>query len=155
MSYTFDDKVRSMTFGAIVRAMIRGLQAEHVKRWMDSFGDYDPETQVCHGCAATNIICEISGKVFHDDRVRGTTRRAAFVDASPGFLVTFETAINYLRGQCMETYNGHARRLNIAQAPPDYVAGPALTCWEANTDVPTERLEPVFQAWLDSVKDLP
>lgn len=74
--------------------MIRGLEAEHIKVDMRNFGYY--AGGVCFGCAATNALCELSGKVFDRDSIL-TTKRARFLGEETHLVHRFELLIDTLR----------------------------------------------------------
>lgn len=58
----FEEKVRSMSGADIINAMCDGLEREWVRVQMLSFGG--SIYGVCHGCAATNAVCQIVGRSF-------------------------------------------------------------------------------------------
>ena len=92
---TFEEKVKSMTFAQILRAMVDGLKAEHVRVQMDAFGiDING---VCFGCAATNAICQISRHVFTLLEIELLQNRAEALLCDYYFLDMFEEALDCLR----------------------------------------------------------
>lgn len=115
MTQSFEQKVKSMSGYEIVMAMVRGLEKEHVKIHMTSFGRTDGS--VCYGCAATNAICEISGIVFTPQKVRTLSDRASFVKTDMMLLDQFEDAIDGLRQGDIEEYNYCAKIIDITQLP--------------------------------------
>ncbi len=117
MKQTLEQKIKSMSGYDIVMAMINGLEKEHVKVDMSTYGDENGDT--CYGCAATNIICEISGKVFHrGDGIDSEVGRALFLDISENFLSEFELAIDYLRQGEVIAYNRIADSNGFAELSP-------------------------------------
>ena len=122
----FDEIVKAMTAKEIVMAMVQGLRNEHVKIKMESFGDYNITTKKCFGCAATNIICEISSKVFTSDNILTTEQRAQFIESDIHFLCFFEAAINNLRRGEFSEYNQFAEIIGIALIGCEDYSAPCL-----------------------------
>lgn len=109
----FKEKVQSMTAKEIIMAMVNGLKKEHVKVDINTFGCV--EDDVCYGCAATNAICEISGKVFTADNIKGWQNRGFFIGRENiNFVAGFETAIDVLRSLNIYYYNRIAEEYGFA-----------------------------------------
>jgi hypothetical protein len=128
MEQTFEEKVRSMSAKEIIMAMVKALtHPPIIEVNMGSYGGAIVESSKkflgitisrkykCFGCAATNTICEISGKVFIDRRIEGTSSRAKFISCSSSFLSYFEHAIDRLRCGNVGGYNYSAIRGEFAQ----------------------------------------
>ena len=118
MTQSFKQKVQSMKFSDIMQAMIDGLKKEHVKVNLETFGD--AVNGVCYGCAATNIFCEISGKVFTPENISPLDNRHRFIsesDLDDEFVFMFEDAIDDLRNTCIRYYNSTAIYMGFAPAP--------------------------------------
>lgn len=124
LDMTFEEKVRSMSAAEIIMAMVNGLRKRHVNVRMSSFGSiWDG---VCYGCAATNTICEISGKVFTDSLI--VYGRSYFVGAkSSDFLGIFEVAIDWLRSGEIWEYNRLAEHIKISLIEDVGIELPYLT----------------------------
>lgn len=60
-SKTFKETVLAMKHWQIVDAMLEGLKDPVVKVDMNSYGHI--QNGICYGCAATNAVCKIAGKV--------------------------------------------------------------------------------------------
>jgi len=91
----FEEKVESMKIHEIVDAMIQGVKKQHVKLDFSTYGDV--VNGVCYGCGATNAICEIIGTKFDANSLPYRETRVDFLETSYEYLITFETAINWLR----------------------------------------------------------
>lgn len=111
---SFKEKVLSMTGKEIVMAMVNGLQKEWVYVDMNTFG-YQTKKGICYGCAATNAICEITGKI--PDLSTSNYHRLISVDDNYVFVARFEKAINRLRFGDIGDYNYWAREMGIAELP--------------------------------------
>ncbi len=126
----FDDVVKSMSAKEIIMAMVNSLiPPPAITVDMGSFGHFymKDNEPVCYGCAATNTICKISGKVFTSEYISRTGSRALFVNASFDFLDYFEQAIDYLRQGLINNYNVYAKHVKIALiSNPDNLSLPAL-----------------------------
>lgn len=75
--------------------MVRALENPKIKVNMGSFGTTFGNT--CFGCAATNALCELSGKVFDQSNIGSRIFRAEFLGYDPIHLNIFESAINIIR----------------------------------------------------------
>lgn len=114
---TFEEKVKSMTAKEIIMAMVDSLTHPPIINIdMSSFGDSRVvdrkflgikigKKKVCFGCAATNTICQISGKKFTTENINTRNLRAEFINTDYEFLNAFETAIDDLRSGYIESYN--------------------------------------------------
>lgn len=119
---TFEEKVRAMTGAEIILAMVKGLKNPKVKVDMYSYGCYRVEKfffglfsrKVCFGCAATNTICQISGKTFSSADIEDYLCKAEKVNSGTHFLGLFESAIDSLRTGDIKGYNEHARKIGIS-----------------------------------------
>lgn len=124
---TFEEKARSMRMSEIVTAMVEGLEKPAIKIDMNYFGVVRTvssffgllKKETCFGCAATNIICKISNKVFTKGNIRTTSTRADFIDSEDSFLILFESAIDELRKGNINNYNVQALKIKIALVPDD------------------------------------
>lgn len=125
----FKEKVQSMTGKEIVMAMVNGLENRHVPVDMSTFGDI--RDGVCYGCAATNTICEISGKkqnLIGSWLVMEESDRLGEICKDVLFISNFESAIDYLRMGEIGLYNDLARRYEFALLPiPDFGSLPYLS----------------------------
>lgn len=113
MEDLFKQTVQQMTAKEIIMAMVNGLEKEHVKVNMDTYGGF--RNGVCYGCAATNAICEIAGVTFDDPQILSTDGRARFISTDYDFIDNFECAINHLRSGYIEDYNEMAKYIGIAE----------------------------------------
>jgi len=118
---TFESIVRWMSVSQIVRAMTAGLRKRHVVVFMDTYGDVSDDGKTCFGCAATNTICEITGKVFTPSVIASGLDRAAYINAGYVFLTTFEGMVDQLRCGRLDSYNGFARDIRIATIPESFL----------------------------------
>ena len=115
---TFEEKVRKMSAKAIILAMVKSLTIPPlIAIDMGTFGSVKRRggKKICYGCAATNTICQISGKVFDSENIQWSSRRANFVNANEWFLIDFEEAIDNLRIGDITRYNDRAKDLYIAK----------------------------------------
>lgn len=113
----FEEKVKSMTAKEIIMAMVDSLTHPPIINIdMGTFGETQivdkkflgikiGKKKVCFGCAATNTICQISGKKFTIDNIYNRGVRAKFIDSDYVFLSDFETAIDHLRCGNITSYN--------------------------------------------------
>lgn len=124
---TFEEKVRSMTAKEIIMAMVDSLTHPPIVNIdMSTYGYYGfidrkflgiklGKKKVCFGCAATNTICQISGKKFTPNLIAIRSKRAEFINSDRTFLLNFEEAINSLRCGYVSGYNIIAKhKCNIA-----------------------------------------
>lgn len=109
----FKEKVQAMTGDEIIIAMVEGLQNPVMKINMNTFGIM--EDNICFGCAATNAVCKISGKVFNAKNIYWRSERAQFIQTEERFLNLFESAIDGLRKGLIWSYNNCAEEIGIAQ----------------------------------------
>ena len=109
---TFKEKVLSMTAKEIIMSMVEGLQNPVITINMDTYGE--AIEGVCFGCAATNAVCKISGKVFTEDNI-DEDLRSNFLKTDRLFLSEFEMAIDNLRAGGIKSYNFYANEIGIAQ----------------------------------------
>jgi hypothetical protein len=149
----FESKVKSMTGKEIVLAMVEALTHPPVVNInMSTFGSYDVTGKnylfglikrrkyVCFGCAATNTICKISGKVFEGKEILVLRSRAEFVNCRPLFLAAFECAINELRKGDLLRYNyyaegGYEEGMTFATLDPVDIQLPFLDDDYSNDDL--------------------
>lgn len=139
----FKAKVQSMTGKEIVMSMVNGLRKRWVEIDMNSYG-YKDERGVCFGCAATNTICEIIGRVPELQwdalipSVTGQLQRYNSIDYNNHkFISKFERAMDSLRMGQIADYNVYATKYGFSVLPVDDL--PPLTdnyddhdliCWE-------------------------
>ena len=116
----FQEKVQAMKASEIVQAMVDGLKAAHVKVSMSTFGN--AHHGICYGCAATNTLCQISGKTFTPDVIDESYNRSMFIESDLEFMLWFEHAIDNLRSGDILCYNRKAEMLEIAVIPTEYPA---------------------------------
>ena len=110
---SFKEKVQSMTAKEIIMAMVEGLQNPSIKVDMDTFGSV--KGGICFGCAATNTVCKISGKVFDGYNIWDVIDRGILINSNPDFLDSFESAIDALRhGGTTDVYNSYAKDVGFA-----------------------------------------
>lgn len=140
---TFKEKVQSMTGKQILKAMIDGLEKPWVEVNMCTFGNtrkvsswktlFIPREK-CFGCAATNAICQISGKVFPLDKIYTSNARAGFLHIDQGFLDTFESAIDDLRCGKVQSYNFCVEQIDVGLLPSPVSPLPLLDTetWKDN-----------------------
>lgn len=124
---SFEEKVKSMSAQDIIMAMVNSLiPPPAIPIDMNTFGELKEEVikpaftllgitiipektrQVCFGCAATNTVCGIAGKVFDVTNIYSQEKQAEFLETPLKFLDTFERAIDALRKGSIADYNGHA-----------------------------------------------
>ena len=128
MKKSFKETVQAMTGKDIVMAMVNGLRKKHVEINMGTFGC--KVNGVCYGCAATNTICEIIGRVpelgdWDTEEIR--IIRTNSVDANDTvFVHRFESAIDFLRSGMILSYNNIANKENFASFPSSRVSLPSL-----------------------------
>ena len=115
---SFKEKVQAMTAKEIIMAMVEGLQNPVIAVNMDTFGMI--ENNICYGCAATNTVCKISGKVFDAESIDWRGARAELVQSRIDFLRHFEAAIDSLRKGYIWAYNGRAEEIGVAQINFNY-----------------------------------
>jgi len=129
----FETKVKSMKASEIIMAMVDALTHPPIINVdMDTYGDVKwrtktylfglikgKTTKVCFGCAATNTICQISGKKFTEDNIQSTQNRAKFLGSDWSFLRGFEHAINQLRIRNVYEYNEFAAEYRFARIQTD------------------------------------
>lgn len=119
--WTFERRVKAMSAKGIIMSMVKALKHPPIINIdMDTFGMVRLSTQnrsrtTCFGCAATNTICQISGKKFTARNINYVSTRAEFVNADEDFLDDFEDAVDYLRRGNIHGYNEVARELGIAE----------------------------------------
>lgn len=110
---SFEEIVRAMSAKDIIMAMVNGLKNPSTKINMCTFG-YSKHNfftfgfglkPICHGCAATNAICQIAGIKFTPDNIAETYTRATAINSSITFLNVFERAIDELRKGNIQQYN--------------------------------------------------
>ncbi len=110
----FKEKVQSMTAKEIILAMVEGLRNPTVKVDMNEFGGVN-DKGICYGCAATNIICKITGKKFTKNNIENRERRSDFINTDFDFLEAFENAIDFLRMGDLDNYNKKAEEGKFAE----------------------------------------
>ena len=93
----------------IIMSMVNGLINPAIKVDMDSFG-YSKHG-ICFGCAATNAVCHISGKVYNSISI--ANKRAEFLGTDTDFLNDFECAIDFLRSGNLSAYNLLAAAIGV------------------------------------------
>ena len=141
----FKNVVKAMTIKEIVMAMINGLRNPHVEVNMGTYGDV--KDNICFGCAATNTVCEITGKTFTAENIEYYKDRANFIGTNIRFLILFEEAINDLRtGQMFSSYNRCAKQIGIAKVP--YINERSLP--RLTTDYSKEELD-VWEQWANTL----
>lgn len=122
-SKSFEEIVRAMSAKEIIMAMVNGLKNPSTKINMDTFG-YSKHNwfthgfglkPICHGCAATNAICQIAGVKFTPDDIAETWTRSSAINSSITFLNLFESAIDELRKGNIFQYNLLASRGKFAK----------------------------------------
>jgi len=131
---SFTEKVQSMSAKEIIMAMVQGLRDPKVRVNMSYFGG--SANDICYGCAATNTICEISGKVFTPYNINNTLQRSEFIGVDFDFLKCFEHAINYLRIANLYEYNRVALAIGIATIEYTTINVPVL-----HNDYTSEQLD--------------
>lgn len=149
----FKEKVQSMTASEIILAMVDSLTPPpKIKVDMGTYGEVNKvdkrflgikygTKEVCFGCAATNTICQISGKIFDKTNIYLVETRANFLDVDYVFLQIFETAIDKLRRGSICGYNSVASEIDVAEIKEcDEIKLPFL-----DTDYKKEDLEPYRQ----------
>jgi hypothetical protein len=133
----FKEKVQSMTAKEIIMSMVDSLIDPLVNVDMGSYGFVKRVPikflgikfggkGVCFGCAATNTICNISGKVLDKSNIKDSTLRANFINSDPYFLSHFEYAIDHLRQGALASYNRIANEFGFAQIKRNDIELPAL-----------------------------
>ena len=110
---SFEEKVRSMSGADIINAMCDGLERKWVEVQMASFGG--SINGVCHGCAATNTICQIVGRSFDVGEIEWRKKRKDAIKCDYGFLAKFERSIDALRLGEIGIYNSIADEIGIAK----------------------------------------
>lgn len=134
----FKEKVLTMSAKDIVMAMVNALTpptAINIDMWSygmvrsvvkrKAFKIYkwtivpEKHENVCFGCAATNTICNIAGKVFDKANIEHGWLRAEFIGTDEDFLSEFECCINELRCGALHSYNKMAASINLARIPED------------------------------------
>lgn len=150
---TFEEKVKSMKASEIIMAMVTALTHPPIinidmsiygecrdveKTYL--FGLIKIRRKVCFGCAATNTICQISGKTFKGNEIDTFISRARFLGSDRGFLEQFETSINDLRCGWPADYNVFARRAGFASIKYGFVL-PSCTIG-LRSDYTNKNLEP-------------
>lgn len=125
----FEDVVRAMTAKEIIMAMVEALTIPPIINInMSTYGHVEVEVikkgllgigrkvkKTCFGCAATNTICKISGKVFNTSNIASIGDRAELVSSDERFLRGFEKAINALRLGDLSSYNWQASNHGFAK----------------------------------------
>ena len=112
MQDNFKTTVQNMTAKEIIMAMVEGLKNPVIKVKMDTFGE--STKGVCFGCAATNAVCKISGKVFTKENIDEDFRNQ-FLKTDGQFLNIFELGIDNLRAGSIRYYNSYAKEIGMAQ----------------------------------------
>jgi len=105
------EELEKMTGKDVVLAMVRGLEKEHVKVDMTSFGISDEG--VCFGCAATNAICEITESKFDLTNIDYRDKRSAYLKVGTRLLYSLEDALDSLRFGNINSYNRTIERLGF------------------------------------------
>lgn len=122
-----------MTGKEVVLVMIAGLEKEHVKIDMATFGEV--RDGVCFGCAATNAICEIANikieYVLERQAEEGFEGYFKSIRAKAQIVDYFESAINSLRFGDIGRYNS---RLAILDMDNLYLPFPKINLPPLNTD---------------------
>lgn len=133
----FKEKVQSMTAKEIIMAMVKALtRPPIINIEMSSYGHVVETTvitkrffglykksaikKLCFGCAATNTICQITGKKFTPDNISEPKDRAEFINSDTKFLDRFECAIDMLRRGNIKAYNEEAEIAGIATIEYDH-----------------------------------
>lgn len=75
--------------------MVKALENPKIKPNLGTFGDINGG--ICVGCAATNALCELSGKVFDQSNITDRQLRANFLGYTKHDLQLFENAIDCIR----------------------------------------------------------
>ena len=122
---SFKEKVQSMTVKEIIMAMVEGVQNPSVNLDMATYGS--ARNGICFGCAATNTVCKISGKVFDIDNIRGVIDRSILINCDASFLELFENAIDALRQGRIDVYNDDAWNPGFATIEYNGIQLPHLT----------------------------
>ena len=113
----FREKIKSAKPSEIIQAMVDGLQKEHVKVDMKTFGEI--RGGICFGCAATNCIIEISG-VSPETAATGFSKIAFEIGEGDDMSVSrFECAIDDLRINDLVSYNHRMRRFEAQEIPSE------------------------------------
>lgn len=101
-SKAFEHKVRSMTAGQIIMAMVEGLRKPATFIDMHTYGKRD-SSNICYGCAATNCIANImhlnEESIVDYIPIAGVTGGGFMGDSINGnlFIDYFEFSIDYFR----------------------------------------------------------
>lgn len=109
----FKEKVQAMTGKEIIMVFVDSLLNPVIRVDMSTYGSV--ENGFCYGCAATNTVCKIAGKVFNAANITHEFARAEFIKSDSEFLYYFEVAINSLRKGCLFDYNYYAGRIGISK----------------------------------------
>lgn len=146
--YPFDEKVKSMSAKEIIMAMVEGLRNPSTKVDMGTFGRAKIVSLLgitlkatCYGCAATNTICNISGKKFTPNNIKGSKDKANFIDGSKEFVAHFEESIDRLRRGKTQWYNYLAKSEGFAQIK----VKPGLNLPQLNSKDYLENLDPYVE----------
>lgn len=146
---SFEEKVKSMTAKEIILSMVNGLLNPIIKVDMQFFGfvkqsyflEIIPTKKICYGCAATNAICNISGKVFNTSNITSRFSRADFLNVNVKFFSAFENAIDELRKGNINQYNQFADMHKFAKIDnSNKIVLPVL-----DTDYIKEDLQPYIE----------
>lgn len=133
MQKTFKETVLAMSAKEIIMNMVEGLRHPSVRVAMTTYGGF--VDGICFGCAATNMACRISGKVFTDDRINFLSNRSAFIGVDLEFLHSFEKAINCLREGNIDDYNCFAFDIGMTKIVPMNVKMSYLTSFYSDFDL--------------------
>ena len=115
---SFEEKVKSMKFSEIMKAMIDGLEKPVVEVNMATYGIH--VNGVCYGCAATNAICKI-GKIKLDKTNIESGKHSEALNVGVFFVDHFESAIDALRQGLCNRYNKTAYLIEIAPVPTEFI----------------------------------
>lgn len=109
---TFKETVLAMSAKDIIMNMVEGLRHPSLKVRMNMFGQVIDG--VCFGCAATNAVCQISGKTFTEGNIVNRLDRSIFIEVDYEFLSNFEEAMDRLRCGLIHNYNYIAKIIGLA-----------------------------------------
>lgn len=123
----FEEKIKSMKFSQIMKAMIDGLKKPVTNINMGTFGTSEERKKddgipyiICWGCAATNAVLKISNIKTLEKHINTYKERSEIVDCEEYFLIKFEVAIDALRQGSSYVYNFNASKIEIAQIPAEF-----------------------------------
>ncbi|MCC6818621.1 MAG: hypothetical protein IT245_07010 [Bacteroidia bacterium] len=94
--------------------MVKALENPKIKISMMTYGK--SYNGICFGCAATNALCEFSGKIFDETNIDQRTERAQFLGYDVMDVRDFERIIDSLRqGDIQNT------AIMFSKARPNYI----------------------------------